>query len=150
MILEMAKEKDFLGVLTLCNALTAGLETVKKEHFEAEKEIDVVAEIMKRESHLDVGGSMKNLEEAKKDFDSDPEAANQSREWVVYLQNDQSEYNDQAKIYWGAIHQSSLNHCQEVYEKLNVSLGSKNAELFEPVKQTKTASIPLIILFIFF
>jgi arginyl-tRNA synthetase len=64
--------------------------------------------------------------EAKKDFDSDPEAANQSREWVVYLQNDKSEYNCQAKVYWEAICNASLNHCQEVYNKLGVKLRSEH------------------------
>ncbi len=66
---ESTKEKEYLGVLSLCNEITVGLDTVKKEHFEAQKEIDVVGEIMKREAQMDLGGSKKNLEEAEKDFE---------------------------------------------------------------------------------
>ncbi len=62
--------------------------------------------------------------EAKKDFDSDPEVAKESREWVVLLQQG----NEQARLYWEVICQDSLNHCQEIYDLLNVKLNIKNVK----------------------
>ena len=64
--------------------------------------------------------------EAKKEFDSDPNAAKEAREWVVYLQNADSQYHDQAMLYWEAITNNSLNHCQEIYNQLNVTLSEKD------------------------
>jgi len=64
--------------------------------------------------------------EAKKEFDTNPEAARQAREWVVNLQNVVSKYHVQAMSYWEAITKESLNHCQEIYQGLGVKLSEKD------------------------
>jgi len=66
---EQIAEKRYLEALELCDEVAAGIETVKKEHFEAQTEIDVVREMMKREEHLEIAGAKKHFEEAQKDFE---------------------------------------------------------------------------------
>ena len=66
---EELKEKNFSKAIELCEDASLGIEDVKKDHFEAQTELDVTKEIMKRESHLDLHGAQKNLEEAERDFE---------------------------------------------------------------------------------
>jgi len=66
---EMMKEKKYGEVISLCEEISSGIEKIKKEHFDAQTEIEVVEEIMKKENNLDLEGARHNLEEAKKDFE---------------------------------------------------------------------------------
>ena len=66
---DLIAEKKYLEALDICEEVAAGIETVKKEHFEAQTEIDVVREMMKREGHLEIAGAKKHFEEAQKDFE---------------------------------------------------------------------------------
>jgi len=59
---------------------------------------------------------------SKELFDSDPEFARQSREYVVKLQS-----NDKhVKFNWEAIRNASLRHCHEIYNQLNVLLSKED------------------------
>jgi len=60
--------------------------------------------------------------EAKKLFDSDAGFSDISRGYVVKLQS-----NDQAVLQnWQIIRDNTLAHCQEIYDRLNVQLSSKD------------------------
>jgi len=58
--------------------------------------------------------------EARKLYDSDPEFAQASKEWVRLLQQGDT----QARFLWTAMRQASLMHCQEIYDLLHVKLGA--------------------------
>ncbi|NPA50307.1 MAG: arginine--tRNA ligase [Epsilonproteobacteria bacterium] len=70
--------------------------------------------------------SLEDLEEfykmAKAKFDSDSEFAKRAREYVVKLQRGDS----YCKKLWKRFIDISLSHCQEVYDKLDVSLSLEN------------------------
>ncbi|UCE47680.1 MAG: arginine--tRNA ligase, partial [Phycisphaerales bacterium] len=70
--------------------------------------------------------SISNLEElyrkAKKEYDSDPDFARESRDWVVKLQNG----NIEALGFWGDIVRVSLAECQELYDALGVFLTNEH------------------------
>jgi len=68
--------------------------------------------------YLGIADMEKFYREAKSRFDSDPQFAQQSREYVVKLQSGDSH----VMFDWQVIKKSSLNHCQEIYDKLNVKL----------------------------
>ncbi len=59
---------------------------------------------------------------AKERFDADPVFAEQARENVVKLQSG----NEQCLEMWQSFIQVSISHCQELYEKLNISLSEKD------------------------
>jgi arginyl-tRNA synthetase len=58
--------------------------------------------------------------EAKVKFDADPEFANKAREYVVKLQS-----GDKTTLhYWELFAKESQKHCDLIYDKLNIDLGS--------------------------
>jgi arginyl-tRNA synthetase len=59
---------------------------------------------------------------AKARFDADPEFADRSRLAVVQLQSGDA----QARALWAKFIDISLSHCQQVYDRLGVSLGADN------------------------
>ena len=61
---------------------------------------------------------------AKQEFDLDPDAAEQSRGWVVELQQG----DIWAEEYWRVIRDDSLSHCQEIYNQLNVKLSERDVK----------------------
>jgi arginyl-tRNA synthetase len=56
--------------------------------------------------------------EAKRLFDSDPEFASRAREYVVKLQAG----DKHVRLNWEVIRKQSISHCQELYDKLGVTL----------------------------
>jgi len=60
---------------------------------------------------------------AKSRYDSDPQFAQESREWVVRLQNGHLD----AVAFWKSIVQASLAECQEVYDRLGVTITRHDA-----------------------
>lgn len=70
----------------------------------------------------DAGSSLIDLEQFYKDaktcFDSDNDFADKSREYVVKLQSGDTHCLD----LWGQFIETSLEHCEDVYEKLGISL----------------------------
>ena len=74
------------------------------------------------ENQKDIDAKLSDLEEfykeAKKRFDADEEFAKKSREYVVKLQNG----DEKCLNLWSAFINKSLEHCQEVYDKLGVKL----------------------------
>jgi len=60
---------------------------------------------------------------AKASYDSDPKFAQESREWVVSLQNG----DEPAVAFWKSIVRTSLSECQEVYDRLEVTLNKEHA-----------------------
>ncbi len=60
---------------------------------------------------------------AKARYDSDPNFAQESREWVVKLQNG----DEDAVAFWNTIVRASLAGCQEVYDRLAVTLTKEHA-----------------------
>jgi arginyl-tRNA synthetase len=71
---------------------------------------------------LSVGDMEQFYRDAKKAFDSDPDFARESRDWVVRLQNGDT----LAHSYWNNIVNMSLFECQSIYEKLGVTLNEKD------------------------
>jgi arginyl-tRNA synthetase len=75
-----------------------------------------------RESSAEAGLALADLEgfyrAAKKRFDEDSEFAARARESVVKLQSGDPEYLEA----WRSFIDTSLTHCQTVYDKLNVTL----------------------------
>ncbi len=74
------------------------------------------------ENQKDIDAKLSDLEEfykaAKKRFDESQEFADKSREYVVKLQS-----GDEGCLkLWSAFIEKSLEHCQEVYDKLGVKL----------------------------
>lgn len=82
---------------------------------------------------------------AKEKFDSDPEFATRSREAVVKLQGGDEETLNA----WRSFIDTSLTHCQAVYDKLNVTLTSGdlkpesfyNPELHSVVERLESAGL---------
>ena len=74
------------------------------------------------ENQKDIDAKLSDLEEfykeAKKRFDEDEEFAKKSREYVVKLQSG----DEKCLNLWSAFINKSLEHCQEVYDKLGVKL----------------------------
>ena len=74
------------------------------------------------ENQKDIDAKLSDLEEfykeAKKRFDADEEFAKKSREYVVKLQSG----DEKCLNLWSAFINKSLEHCQEVYDKLGVKL----------------------------
>jgi len=72
--------------------------------------------------HSDIPTALADLEsfyrEAKQRFDADEEFAEQARASVVRLQSGEADY----LAIWQQFIEASLNHCQAVYDKLNISL----------------------------
>jgi len=80
------------------------------------------------ENQKDIDSKLSDLEEfykeAKKRFDESEEFANKSRQYVVKLQSG----DDKCLELWRAFIDKSLQHCQEVYDKLGVKLDSSNVK----------------------
>ncbi|MBN1805171.1 MAG: arginine--tRNA ligase [Sedimentisphaerales bacterium] len=75
--------------------------------------------------------------EAKEKFDSDPDFARESREWVVSLQN-----GDRGAVsFWRSIVHASLSECQEMYRLLGVTLREKHAR----GESTYNDDLPLVV-----
>ena len=74
------------------------------------------------ENQKDIDAKLSDLEEfykeAKKRFDESEEFAKKSREYVVKLQSG----DEKCLNLWNAFINKSLEHCQEVYDKLGVKL----------------------------
>jgi len=74
------------------------------------------------ENQKDIDAKLSDLEEfykaAKKRFDESKEFADKSREYVVKLQSG----DEKCLSLWSAFIDKSLEHCQEVYDKLGVKL----------------------------
>ena len=75
--------------------------------------------------------------EAKKEFDSDPEAANQSRDWVVRLQQS----DPYAIVLWTLIRNKSMEQCQEVYDQLAVNLKEEHVKSESSYNDEKLPSV---------
>jgi len=67
---------------------------------------------------LSVSDTEELYRKAQKKYDSDPDFANESREWVVSLQNGDGD----AVSFWRSIVRASLAECQEIYDILGVTL----------------------------
>ena len=67
---------------------------------------------------LSVSDTEELYRKAKEKFDSDPDFARESREWVVSLQNGDGD----AVSFWRSIVRASLSECQEIYDILGVTL----------------------------
>ena len=63
-------------------------------------------------------------QQAKQRFDTDPAFANESRRSVVKLQAGEAEYRSA----WQQFINESLNHCEAIYQKLAVTLSSKDLD----------------------
>ena len=75
-----------------------------------------------QEESADLSTQLADLEEfyraAKQQFDSDPEFANLARDYVVKLQGG----DEHCRQVWQQFVEESLRHCDQVYERLNISL----------------------------
>ncbi|MBA7569606.1 Arginine--tRNA ligase [subsurface metagenome] len=67
---------------------------------------------------FDISSTEQLYREAKKEYDSDPDFARRSREFVVALQKREQ----RALNYWKEIVALSINECQVIYNQLGVSL----------------------------
>lgn len=82
----------------------------------------LTAYMIEEEQHGDTGIALADLEDfyrrAKRRFDEDEAFAARAREYVVKLQSGDAHVNE----LWKRFLDVSLRHCEEVYEKLGVSL----------------------------
>ncbi len=98
-----------------------------------------------RAQYLGISDIEEFYRKAKKLFDSDPEFANQSREYVVRLQSGDSH----VKSNWEVILRDSMSQCQKIYNELLVTLTDKdirgesfyNNKLKEVVDDLKKAGL---------
>ncbi|MGB2863534.1 MAG: arginine--tRNA ligase, partial [Sedimentisphaerales bacterium] len=86
---------------------------------------------------LSVSDTEELYRKAKKRYDSDPDFAKESRDWVVSLQRHESD----AVSFWNSIVRASLAECQETYDVLGVLLRDKHVR----GESTYNSSLPDVV-----